>query len=484
MKNGVLPRQSDILFHPLVLGTIVLYFLNNSLFQRYWLSLITGKLSDFTWLFFTPIVICSFATGIVPQKSVKNTRFDVVIWLIIGLLYTLVKMLPAANSLVVNALDGIGIPSIIVIDPTDLLALISLPIGYYFWRANYGWSRSSSLSRSLLLFSIVALLTLADSAQYDYGIRCFKIVDNGIVASNMYWDEISTDGGKTWNDYGSNFPCEDNSSKETQFSKIGTGQLRARFEPGQPIEISSDGGKTWRIEYQLATQAQRAFYMKTSDELFSYNAGPFDAVIDSQTGNLLFAMGLEGVLIREPNSDWQWVEIGTYKKLDFTKPNLFILLWGEGVLALVGGLLTFTVLGMKTGIDKNNPNRGCIFNFTVLAWISLGITVFIFTPALSSGEGIAISDPAIFINFLLSFILALSIIEYSQIKRNPASVKILILSSMAGVCLFLLPYLFWAFNFLHTYRTAAVLAFLSLAGVNILGWRNLSATNEQSSTHE
>ncbi|MGA7607065.1 MAG: hypothetical protein WCA79_14185, partial [Anaerolineales bacterium] len=51
--------------------------------------------------------------------------------------------------------------------------------------------------------------------------------------------------------YGGEPVCGWNVSQETQTTEIGNDNLRARFEPGKPIEISIDGGKSWRIEYQF-----------------------------------------------------------------------------------------------------------------------------------------------------------------------------------------------------------------------------------------
>ncbi len=57
-----------------------------------------------------------------------------------------------------------------------------------------------------------------------------------------------------------------------------------------------------------------------------YRPEPFDAILEPHTGNLLFAMGHEGVLIRLPDNTWQWINVGKYKKIDYSSPNLYILL--------------------------------------------------------------------------------------------------------------------------------------------------------------
>ena len=420
MKNNSNLGERDILFHPIVLGTMFLYFVNNLLFKKYWPSLLTGKLSDFTWLFFTPIVICSLATWIIPPKFVKNAHIDTIIWLGTGFLYTLVKVVPLVNSFVINTISKTGVPVAIVIDPTDLLALISLLISFYFWRTTYSWSRGPSLPRNLLFLSLVALLTMADMAAEDYGISCFKPVDNGIVAASTYMNYISADGGKTWNAYGGEPLCGWNVSQETQSTEVGNDNLRARFEPGKPIEISVDGGKSWKIGYQfkLDTQAQQTYYLKFREGNPVYRPGPFDAIFEQHTGNLLFAMGQEGILIRRPDNTWQWINVGKYKKIDYSSPNLYILLWGEGVLALVNGWLIFVFLEIMVATDTKWQIRIGEFIFTFLAWISLGITAFIFPPALSFGYAAEVSAGAIVGTICIS--LVASIITTFQVKQNLA----------------------------------------------------------------
>jgi len=314
------------------------------------------------WLFFTPIVLSSLVDWIIPQKYSRKFHLDLVIWHGIGLFYLLVKMVSPVNGLVVNALDEMGIPTVIVVDPTDLLALLSLPISYYSWRTNDNRPRHSSFSRSLLILSVMVLLTLADDdTAQNYGIRCFTRENNGIGAiSYFYGGYISADGGKTWN-ASDDISGDCNWTSKDTYDVVGNGQLQARFESGQPIKISTDGGKSWKVEYKIKfdTAAQQAYYMKYhSGDNPIYQEGPFDAIIDPKTGNFLFAMGLDRVLLRTPNSTWQWVGVDIYNAMDYSKPNFFELLWGDGVLAIVSGLLSFTVLGRKVGIETKQQKKG------------------------------------------------------------------------------------------------------------------------------
>ena len=470
MKENIASSKPDILFHPIVLGTIFLYFANNLIFQQLWSSELTGKISDFAWLFFAPIVVCSLATWIIPPQVVRKKNIDGFIWLVIGLFFTAVKIVPFANTFIVGTIEkSFGFPITLVFDPTDLWALVSLVIGFYFWRTMKGFARSASLSKSLLALSLVALLTIADAAAEDYGISCFETKDGAIIASSAYADYVSANGGETWNSNNQGTECQQNASKVAQYLEVGDKTVRARFIPGKPIELSVDGGKSWEVGYKLElnTQAQQAYYQKFHEGNSIFREGPLDAIIDPLSGNLLFAMGHEGVLLRKPDRTWQWVGVGAYQKVDYLSPDLYTLLWGEGLLALVNGMLTFAILAIKQSADKSELTGGLNIILIIIAWLALAVTAFIFPPAITVGEIENMSAPAVIGTLIISFVVT-AIISL-QLLGSSHPIKKLFIFSCLSVCLFFAPYLLWFINLLPNYYFAPELAFAFQIGLIVIG---------------
>jgi hypothetical protein len=148
------PVAADGLLHPLALAAIVTLLVNDHFAKAYWPGSITGKVSDLAGLVFFPallvglwevlrvsarkwaeptrsaVLIAAVATG-VAFTLVKTTSAGAVVWgLGLGACQWLLGVLPSIAS-------GSGVghikPAIVVVDPTDLIALpgllISVAIG-------------------------------------------------------------------------------------------------------------------------------------------------------------------------------------------------------------------------------------------------------------------------------------------------------------------------------------------------------------------
>jgi hypothetical protein len=444
-----------------------------------WPSQITGKISDFTWLFFTPIVVSSVTIWLIKPKLTLKWKIDAVVWGVIGLSYTLIKTVPIVNDFIVQVIGKVtGIPAVVAVDPTDLLALISLFIGFYFWQSLKNTLKLST-NKGLYALSLVTLLTLADAAAPNYGIACLQIKDDSIIATSSYMSYVSTDSGQIWNSLERDSSCPWGITENTQYSEIGDKTVRARFKPGEPIEISKDDGISWIIEYEIKhnTQAQKAYYLQYREGSPMFIKGPFAAVVEPRTNTLLFAMGQEGILIRKSNGMWQWIRVGTYEKVDYTNPSLYFLLRGEGALALASGFLTFIVLGIKYIRDNNLRKINGTIVFTVIFYLLFEAIKFGLPPALSYGYFSTFSTFAVFGILLILFLIALK--TFQPFRHNFRVIKKLLLFSTVGAVSFLIPYFLWFINLLPNYYFAPGFAVLTQIGVIKWGWKTKLSPNNQ-----
>jgi hypothetical protein len=114
-------------------------FLNDSYLKYKFPGLVTGKLSDFLGVFYFPLLLCLLFLVLhrFIDKS-SNIKFSVGLLILAvaltDVIFISVKLSPAGNLLVTHFLE-LFVPSRIIMDPTDLVALLMNPITFYFGRS-------------------------------------------------------------------------------------------------------------------------------------------------------------------------------------------------------------------------------------------------------------------------------------------------------------------------------------------------------------
>ncbi len=131
--------------HPIPLAALVLLVLND-----WWLKpsgwatgFLTGKLSDVAGLLFFPLLLTAVANcallglhrlGLPVDFTLRRYKSAIAIALT-AVVFSLVKLSPACNELVIDALASIGMRPRIVLDATDLLALPVLGVAWLVARS-------------------------------------------------------------------------------------------------------------------------------------------------------------------------------------------------------------------------------------------------------------------------------------------------------------------------------------------------------------
>ena len=442
MNNAVFWKALHLLSHPVSLGAVVLLLLNDHLLRRVWPSWATGKIGDLAWLFFAPFVLAVFLAWLVPLRGARREK--VVAFLAFGLtggVFILAKTLPGVHGWLVHTTEQLlGLSISLRRDPTDLLALVALAFSWWFWRRQIvhppsfrapGWA--------VLPFAV--LLTVANSMAPNVGVECLAIDDRNVLAYTAYESYVSEDGGLSWSD-GSLAAQED-----CLYAEEGT----------NPDQAGSDMGNR-RLEsfYTPASQAERAYIEKTRGGNVYFEPGPLDVITDPFTGNVVFAMGHEGVVVRTPGDEWHWVSVGEYRRVSLDSSSTILsLLFGEGVLAFLFGLLCISTLALR--INRSWFRVG----FLAAAWGMWGLVGILFPPALTTGYGSFI----LAMGLLASAAIIAGLAVFSAFRAYQQSPKVLIrlaVIAVMGMFVVFLPFVFWANDSLPNY-TAAVL-FATLMG--------------------
>lgn len=468
-NNQTLAKSLNILAHPLSISVIGLYAFNTFIFQVFWPSWWTGKIGDFAWLFFFPYVLSALFAFLLPEKWKENSF--ALAATVVAALFVLVKT-TVFNDFAVSSLSFfLHFPVSLVPDPTDLIALLSLVGAVFFWKKYQPSTRHQKFG--LVLISLTVLFTLADSAMPDYGLNYLEISENTIVACSNYATYQSDDGGLTWKESApdsrkTNCPYY---KENLVISDPQNADIRYRYTPGM-IERSTDGGKAWTTDYtwQPLSEADRIYYQTKNQSHYPYSSPPTYALADPKTGNVIFAMGQEGILVRQgganENSSYSWKSLGPYQKIQFAKGNLLPgLISGELIMAvLIGGLgITLLSLRLKMNIVK--------LIFLILAIIGWVIVAFAFPPALlfvSSYSGIY-SLAGIAVVGLLTLILTIFSL-FTAGMNSRVSLGWFLIFLLLIPLVFICPFVLWVFDIIPAYYLTLSIASGLVAALLIFLW--------------
>ena len=519
MTNNVFRRALISLSHPVSIAAIVVVLLNDHWWRRVVPSWFTGKVGDFAWLIFAPFLLALLLAWLVPKREKLVGHIAI---MGVGLTFGLAKTIPAFHTLTIGVLEFLtGWPNILRIDPTDLIALPALLLAWWIWERSA--ARSIRLpDRGWVLLPLAMLATMADSPAPNYGIACFEEKGGQIFASDAYAAYTSLDGGLTWNESTAqpqNRFCDMRAREVVSPNNPG---LRFRYDTAGVIERSEDGGQTWRREYAVApmSQAQSA-YVEQGSYAAVLRAGPLNALIDARTGNAIFALGHQGVLVRTPAGEWRAVEVGPYHAIDLQQPDkIMALLSGEVLLALVlmalavatiaplarqvqfrsvailSAVLTgiaLVVIGVvvTTGnflavllaligmppillIYARRGGRGVTLTNTALAvgWVAWLTTLFITPPALVTGYLRPVSVLGVIAAAIFGVPVAIKML-IGTFRIDPKAAWLTIGLSVLTALLFLAPFVVWTQDGIPYYYTAAIYAGVLVAVMCFVGHRHL-----------
>lgn len=199
-ENQSLQISLTCLSHPFSLGAMALLLLNDHFFRILWPGWWTGKLGDIAWLFFFPFALAGLLAMILPKQISHHHR-----WIFnlaagsTGVIFALGKTLPTFHaSLIQLASFLFGWTVNWRLDPTDLVALVSLGSGVWLWGVVAQSQQKHSVPGWLLL-SLSAILTVANSAYPpSEGIACLEIINEQVYAIASRQVYTSKNGGLTW----------------------------------------------------------------------------------------------------------------------------------------------------------------------------------------------------------------------------------------------------------------------------------------------
>lgn len=185
------------LTHPVVVLAIVTLLVNDHVLKGNAPGWLTGKLSDFAGLLFFPFLATAFAAVLhLPRPAFWGFGLT-------ALWFTAIKTMPWAAT----ATESIYPWSTrIVVDPTDLIALVSLLPGALIWQrisSNFRSGRQAHRSFGLALVGLAAMATMATSVENPPSVGPPHVVGDDVYVrtpgqSYEPAQFVSHDAGATW----------------------------------------------------------------------------------------------------------------------------------------------------------------------------------------------------------------------------------------------------------------------------------------------
>lgn len=460
MKSKIFHVFTCLLTHPLALGGIALLAFNDLVLQRITPGWLTGKLGDFAWFLFAPYLLAALLALVLPER-LRTERIAGSLAFGLALTgFTALKTMPAANQAAVQAAAGAGLGLKLALDAGDLAAALagSLVSLLVWFKPHPELLRSRRTG--LAIMAAASILVAADAAMPNPGIICLSFGDGFLRAGDAATVYVSSDGGLTWSESAlwAGGMCRQ-VNDEAQ-PRLVTGRDDLRYTPGGTVERSNDGGQTWQVVYQFVPldENDREYYRIRNQTANSFvGTAPLDALEDPQTGNVIFAMGHEGVLVNTAEGEWRWVSVGPYAyERGLTFDRLFTLL---GFHLLVGLVLTGLAFIRLSLLMRSTWWKWLLMVVAGLIWLGLAFS----TPAsFQTGyamSGLVLAPCAVLTGLTLALVLA------EMLHRYPQFIAKMALWSLACGLAYILGPLFWALKVLHNFGLAALLGSALAAGV-------------------
>jgi hypothetical protein len=161
------------LAHPITLTALVLLVVNDHLLKEAYPGVVTGKLSDVAGLVLAPPLLASLA-----GLTIRRPRADVVAavsTVVVALGFAWAKTTAAGAAAASAAWSIVAPGSVVLVDPTDLLALCALGLSWYTFRAA---SRRPVAGRVVRLVRVCVVLPAAMLS---------------VAATSQVWTEVAVD---------------------------------------------------------------------------------------------------------------------------------------------------------------------------------------------------------------------------------------------------------------------------------------------------
>ena len=360
-------RCASALMHPVTLAALGVLLVNDLVFKALWPGAwAPGKLSDLAWMVFAPPVLAfvlSFATT--GRAKAQRAAF-IVAYAGLPLLYVAFNTFAPVHDAILFVLglvggDGPRSP----LDPTDSIVIpVAMAAAIWVWRRPPLEAQSIRTRLALLAATAAALASVASSYGGDWGIEYFGETDYGTPGTSPFGgSHVSLDDGLTWKRTSERFIP----TKRQQWIELDSNAAYMADSPNiigirreldredlrgvaflvdshhsigeeskRELEQSSGVSSIWGIritDYEILSSGEAIYsfehlqsrgnkWIQALDKRDVYSrvitTRPLDVYYDDQSGNIIVAMGLQGLVVVAPDGTTTQVGVGRYSPTDFS----------------------------------------------------------------------------------------------------------------------------------------------------------------------
>ncbi len=323
------PRQAIAwLAHPFTVAAIIVLAVNDHVLKPELGTWWTGKLSDVAGLVVAPALLAVALSLCVPRLPVRSLVPATIAT--VGLGFVIVKTTAAGAAAASAVWTSVAGPSVVLRDPTDLVALPALAAA---WTVALRTGRrhppatprppsatkraraGAVLRWTLVLPAAIVATTATSMAAEDPSATQIAVLDGAVVAGTdehpRTW--ITSTDGVTW----TLVPADRVEQLTDQLDDAGgtstTDCLRTRPDtcfrvvPGRlAVEASEDGGETWEVDWEVADSTRDVLARRF------VGAGPSTlhtrgvAILPTASGFRVYAANaMDGLAVRHENGSWE-----------------------------------------------------------------------------------------------------------------------------------------------------------------------------------
>ncbi len=495
MRTGVFLRW---VAHPLTVGATAVLLLNDHMLKQAWPGLVTGKLSDLAGLVVAPpalgLLLGLFLTGRIGAAAAV---------LVTGVGFAAVKLTSAGAEVASAVWSVINGPSVILADPSDLVALPALGLAWWAWRrASAAPPLPGGLVARFRVIVAASFAVLAISATSAAGgppsVDSVSSTDALVVIRVGGRDYSSPSGLDSWTPS----PWTPSVEQQPAQRKIeacvpddaahcyrvhGGGDLYASEKEPRGgrllgVDETTDDRRTWHTAWEVPA-GRWSFIMRqhrfSGGETHASEVASVDIVVRAVPGGheVFVANGMDGLAVRDVHGTWRRTPVVTDDGLEIRPAPLTGFGRAVGGELITAGMITLLalLLGLTLAAGRAHAQGG---RMRSAVWLPLGVLFVLLgsIPILSLGTFIApdsaSSQPGLLFSLCMVTI-AVAVTLPQQALRRSRTTVVIAAAVLTGLA-YIGPVLSWTMGHPQE-RSPAVhlgllLAAVCLAGVVAAGW--------------
>ena len=334
MTDNFRRRCESALTHPVTLTALAVLLINDLVLKALWPHpWTTGKLSDLAWMVFAPPLLAYLLSFAVRRNEWAQRIAFGGSYVGLPLLYGAFNSFAPLHEWILGMFSLVsggvaGSP----LDPYDSAVIpVSMAIALWTWRRDPAAPGGLRSRLGVIAGSVAAFATVATSQTApDHGIVNVWVSDVGTFAessstfhqSRSYSPSqtyLSRDGGNSWTTW------DGLDNREGSLN-----QIRKEVETPRGTYLISGADIVLAIGDEYAEPVYSAKLLRISSNRWFQerevqhlghaviSSGPQAIAYDKKSGNIVLAMGIQGVVVGTPTGEWFPLPVGIYSPTEFS----------------------------------------------------------------------------------------------------------------------------------------------------------------------